>query len=86
MQDTQDKVTVAKEQAAKAWAKWAVANDACREAYYTFMKQVGSEGETYYKAYYKAYTRYTEACQQRDDFYAEAVEFAEEFWRQDCNA
>ena len=78
MQDTQDKVTVAKEQAAKAWAKWAAANDACREAYYTFMKQVGNEGE--------AYARYTEACQQRDDFYTEAVEAAEEFWRQDCNA
>ena len=79
-ENNQAKVKVAQEQVAEIWNKWAVANDACREAYYTFMKQVGGDN----KAYYKAYTRYTEACQQRDVLYAEAVEFAEEFWRQDC--
>jgi hypothetical protein len=78
MQDTQDKVKVAQDQAVAAWAKWVAANDSCREAYYTFMKAVGGEGE--------AYARYTEACLNRDAYYAEAMEAAQVYWRQDCHA
>jgi hypothetical protein len=78
MQDTQDKVKVAQDQAVAAWANWEAVNNSCREAYYTFRKSVGGEGE--------AYARYTEACLNRDAYYAEAMETAENFWRQECNA
>ena len=79
MQDTQDKVQVAQKQAAAAWAKWAAANDACREAY---RAADGFVGGSYDEA--QAYKWYNEACEKRDAFYAEAVEAAEEFWRQEC--
>lgn len=78
MQEKYFKVKAAQDKAAAAWTKWAAANDACREAYYTFRKSVGGEGE--------AYARYTEASLNRDAYYAEAMEAAEDFWRQECNA
>jgi hypothetical protein len=78
MQDTQDKVKVAQDKATAAWTNWSAANDSCREAYYTFMKAESGLGETY--------ARYTEDCQKRDAYYAEAMEAGEDFWRQQCNA
>jgi predicted secreted Zn-dependent protease len=80
MQDTQNKVKVAQDKAAAAWAKWAAANDACREAYRAWDRadpNVGHEEAI-------AYAGYNGACFQRDAFYAKAVEAAEEFWRQEC--
>ena len=78
MQNIQDKVKVVQGKAAVAWANWEAVNNSCREAFYTFMKATGGEGE--------AYARYTEACLNRDAYYAEAMEAAEDFWRQECNA
>jgi len=81
MQDTQNKVKVAQYKAAAAWAKWSAANDACREAYQAWDRadrhSAGREGAI-------AYARYNGACFQRDAFYADAVEAAEEFWRHEC--
>ena len=77
MQENYFKVKVAQDQAVAAWAKWVAANDSCREAYYTFMKAVGGEGE--------AYARYREECGKRDALYMEAMDAAANFWRKDCS-
>ena len=79
MQENQNKVKVAQDKAAAAWTKWAAANDACRESYRTADGFVGGGYEAA-----QAYKRYNEACKKRDACYAEAVEDAEEFWRQEC--
>jgi hypothetical protein len=73
---TQDKVTVAKQKANAAWAKWKRAHDECRKAYYIY-KENGPNIEV---NNFLTWGVYEELYEKRDDLYKEAVQADEDVW------
>ena len=73
---TQDKVTVAKQKAAAAWAKWKRAHDECRKAYFSYKENGTLAGVNTFLTW----GVYEELYEKRDALYQEAVLADEDVW------
>jgi hypothetical protein len=77
---TQDKVTVAKQKANAAWAKWKRAHDECRKAYFSFFYK--DNGTPAGVNNFLTWSEYEELFEKRDDLYQEAVLADEDVWNE----